>query len=272
MSEELGIIRECRNIVCGLRAKIDRVRTHHLNRDDLKGEVREVVDGYFRSDRPILLKRFRDEAIFAPIDEAMQELLRFAQRRTTVSRYGVLLNQLEHTWADLEVNTIKLFGDLTVGEVAELTPHEHAILETLKKLLPSAAASYQQVLEDLGVDQKLSWRGTAAELREALREVLDHLAPDAEVKASPGFKLEQGASGPTMKQKTRFILRSRRRSENARATVEDAVEVVEEKVGALVRSVYSRSSGTVHAGATKAEVLSAKRFVDTVLAELLEIG
>jgi hypothetical protein len=55
----------------------------------------------------------------------------------------------------------------------------------------------------------MSWRGPATDFRESLRETLDHLAPDSAVKAEPGFKLEQNTSGPTMKQKVRFILKKR---------------------------------------------------------------
>jgi hypothetical protein len=49
-------------------------------------------------------------------------------------------------------------------------------------------------------------------------------------------------------------------------------ELIEAQFGALVRSVYSQLSGSVHTGAEKKEILSIKRFVETVLIELLEIG
>lgn len=50
--------------------------------------------------------------------------------------------------------------------------------------------AYQQALLDLATPDRLSWRGPATDLREALRETLDVLAPDDEAKAMPGFKLE----------------------------------------------------------------------------------
>jgi hypothetical protein len=59
---------------------------------------------------------------------------------------------------------------------------DRQIIETLEKLLPSAAASYKQGASDLKQAQRYSWRGPATDFRESLRETLDHLAPDLEVK------------------------------------------------------------------------------------------
>lgn len=267
----IEIIRGCQRIVQELRASLTTVRTKHVNREDIKEKVRGVVDGYFRTDRPILLHRLRNEELFVDIDRLMQELLRFSQHRTLTTRYKNTLKKLQQEWDHLEISSIPLFGDLTGGEIPQLTPAEIQIIETLERLCPSAAACYKQAFGDLNDESRISWRGTAAELREALREVLDTLASDAEVQKSPGFKLEKDARGPTMKQKVAFVLKSRRQSETARKTVEHAADVVEEKVGGFVRSVYNRSSVSVHAGRARDEVLSIKRFVDTVLIDLLEI-
>ena len=141
----------------------------------------------------------------------------------------------------------------------------------LAPLCPEAAACYEQALQDLVQRPRLSWRGPAAELREALREVLDKLAPDEDVRNSPGFRVEANTSRPTMKQKARFILKSRDWPRNSMKVTETAVETVEEKVGALVRSVYGRSSGSVHVSQDEQEVVAVKRYVEAVLADLLEV-
>jgi len=74
-----------------------------------------------------------------------------------------------------------------------------------------------------------------------------------------------------MKQKTRFILKAREQSSDARKPVEDAVNVIEDQVGAFVRSVYTRASGSVHVQRSKREVLSIQRFVKTAMVEILEV-
>ena len=64
---------------------------------------------------------------------------------------------------------------------------EQIIVETLDDFLPSAAQSYRQGVQDLysGVP-RFSYRGTACELREALQETLDYLAPDEDITNSHG--------------------------------------------------------------------------------------
>lgn len=267
----IEIIRECQRIIRDLRGALSSVKTAHVNREDIKERVRGVVDGYFRTDRPILLATLRNEQLLINLDALMQDLLRSTQGRTLTSRYKTTLKRILREWEQLELHSIPLFADMTGGQVPELNRVESQIVDTVEKLCPSAALCYRQALNDLNSASRISWRGTAAELREALREVLDTLAPDQEVQKSPGFKLEKDARGPTMKQKVAFVLKSRNKTEIARKTVEQATDVVEEKVGGFVRSVYNRSSVSVHTTREKDEVLSVKLFVDTVLVELLEI-
>jgi hypothetical protein len=114
-------------------------------------------------------------------------------------------------------------------------------------------------------------RGTAVELREALREVLDHLAPDNEVTKMAGFTLEANQTRPTMRQKARFVLRSRGYSDATAKAPEDAAAVIEELVAALVRSVYQTGAFTTHVASAQSRVKQLKMYVETVFAELLTI-
>jgi len=62
--------------------------------------------------------------------------------------------------------------------------------------LPSAALSYRQALVDISDIRRQSFRGPAAELRAAMREVVDKLAPDEDVMVADGFKLEKDRTEP----------------------------------------------------------------------------
>lgn len=83
-------------------------------------------------------------------------------------------------------------------QIPRLHPHngllsqvEAAILQPLDKILALTALSYRQAIQYLADQKCYSYRVVAAEFREVLREVLDHLAPDADVMTAPGFKLEK---------------------------------------------------------------------------------
>ena len=124
---------------------------------------------------------------------------------------------------------------------------------------------------DLAASERLSWRGPATDFREALRETLDHLAPDNEVKMQPGYKQEPNTNGPTMKQKVRYVLKQRNESKVAVETSEGAANSVDAIVGGFVRSVYSRSSVSTHTATNRDEVIRVRDFVKLALSELLEI-
>jgi hypothetical protein len=117
----------------------------------------------------------------------------------------------------------------------------------------------------------VSFRGAAHELREAVREVLDQLAPDEKVINAPGFKFEKDRTKPTMKQKVRFIFKNQQRSSTASGPAEIAADGIAEITASMARSTYDRGSISAHTEQTKAEVLKVKRYVDAVLHDILEV-
>jgi hypothetical protein len=165
----------------------------------------------------------------------------------------------------------------TIGQRADVTSEpildsaDQRIIDVLSEVLPSAALSYEQAARDLASTHRLSWRGPATDLRESLRETLDHLAPDAEVIAQPGFRLEPDATAPTMKQKARFASRKRGLGSAASQTSEAAVDAVEATMGTFVRSVYTRSNVSTHTPTNRGEVVTVHRLVRTVLGDLLAV-
>lgn len=151
------------------------------------------------------------------------------------------------------------------------SPTDELIISTLNDLCPTASLAYQQALIDVGGVDRLSWRGPATDLREALRETLDVLAPDPDVMATSGFRLEEDAKRPTMKQKVRYVLKNRGMPSGALETPESAVVGIEGLVGGLTRSVYTRSSVSTHTATTRAEASRVLAWVRLVICELLEI-
>ncbi len=149
------------------------------------------------------------------------------------------------------------------------TPVERLIVKTLSKTIPAAAASYEQCLSDLNNSRK-SCRGVAHELREVLREVLNYLAPDADVLAA-GFKLEERTTHPTQRQKALHILRKRGLSKEAMTAPELAISMAEEIGASITRAAYSRGAKNAHTVSSVGDVRQLKMYIDAVLAELLEI-
>jgi hypothetical protein len=234
-----------------------------------RDQAKRVVQSYFREVRPYLISLAIDSVQVEQFDRISQYLLKLASRTSRRSTYRARMRELENLRGQVEIS-IEIQASSGVHPTARLTTTtEAAILATLDQIVPSTALSYQQVLQDLTDGQRVSYRGTAAELREVLRELLDHLAPDIEVLKT--IKLEKDQRGPTMKQKAIFIMKARGLGETARKTSVDAVGAVEESVSSLARSIYNRGSVSTHVKTTRNEVLTLKAYADAILADLLQI-
>jgi hypothetical protein len=258
-----------------LDGKVRRVKSVNVNSKTLKDDAIALATEYFEEHRARATMLFQDEALITAFDGDWQHLVRLAQGNNARRSYQTLLRRLRKTIAELNVSGIATpsssSGETTTA--IDFSRAETQLLQTLEGYVPSAAASYKQGILDLDPKQeRVSYRGTASEFREALRETMDHLAPDADVMAEPNFKAEENQKKPTMKQKVAFILGSRSRSKTQRKSTEKATEVVDALCGEVARAVYDRASLSTHVETTRSEVIKIKRYVDTVLFDLLEIA
>lgn len=253
-------------------ASIKRVRGQFASATAFREEAKEAVQFYFRQVRPQLVTLPLAPEDIDGIDSINQHLLELAARPNRKSTYRSEMRKLNALRGRVETEIeIRANTPTSTQPATQLTTStEAAILRTLDQLVPTIALSYKQVLLDLSDKQRTSYRGTASELREVLRELLDHLAPDEDVLKS-GAKLEKDQRRPSMKQKAVFILKSRGIGETGRKTSEHAVEAIENSVGQLARSVYDRGSLSTHVATTRQEVLTLKGYADAVLADLLQI-
>lgn len=204
------------------------------------------------------------------VDESWQQLIRLAHGRNLRKSYINRLNLIKKAMTELNVLSISSPRKLDDSQ-AKFSQSESVLIHTLGALVPSACQSYIQGILDLASGERDSYRGTAAEFREAFRETLDHLAPDEAVMAADGFVLEEGRALPTMKQKVKFILKSRGMTGTKRIVAETSLDLIETLCAEIARAVYNRASLATHLQTTRTEVLQLKRYVDTLLFDLLEI-
>lgn len=252
------------------RKELVALSVKQLNSQSKRDQLRSIAEIYFHDIRPAIESDPRQIDRMKEVDLVMQSLVELCHRRGAVGGYLELLRKAKKHLITLDTELVTTTG--SSSEPSEVTgPIDRKILITLRALLPSAAVSYEQALIDLASKDRVSWRGPATDLREALRETLDHLAPDRDVEASQGYKHEQNAQRPTMKQKVRYILRSRGISKNIATSSEDAADSIESMIGQFVRSVYNRSSISTHTPTERQEVMRVLDFVRVVMCELLEI-
>lgn len=260
--------------LAALQAQIRRSRAINVNSWQSKSGTIELATRYFTSYRPVLVNAIRESETLKAHDAKWQDLVRLAQGNNMRRSYIRLIGTIEKELKEFSIISLSRAseGEGENQSLSPLTPSEKQLVSTLEALLPTAAASYRQGILDLRQGDRLSYRGTACELREALRETLDHLAPDDDVMNQSGFKLDDGQKKPTMKQKARFVMNSRGRSKTQRDVAEKSISGVESLTGELVRATYDRASLATHLETTRIEVQRIKRYVDTVLFDLLEVS
>lgn len=233
-----------------------------LDSSTKRAEISEAAESYFRD----LASLIADADLRSVADASANYLFELRHKRGTTSRVASELKSLRSV-----LQRVELVGLQRPIHASTVNPVDDLIFRTLQQMVPAAAASYRQALIDLADNRRISWRGTATEIREALRETLDHLAPDAEVTTQPNFRLEPELKGPSMKQKVRFILAARGVSKSASAVPEDASSAVEAAFASLVRSLYTRGSVSTHTPTSKSEVERVLMWARAVFQELLEL-
>lgn len=261
-----------KSLVDGANAFIRQLRRGNqkqVKSKPLRATIQDYIRQYFENGRSVFPPSIRESDQIKELDDAFQDLMRCTHAQTTATRYVKVLQTIVQNVQNLEIVA------LPTTDTPKINPphhdHDQLILDTLQKLTPAAKLAFEQGLRDLNGPDRVSWRGSAVEFREALREVLDTLAPDKDVISQPGYKQEKDVHGPTMKQKTVFILKSRGAPSSELRSLTDSVNIVDEMVGNFVRSVYQRSSNATHTTTTKPEVQRIRDYVTLALKELLEI-
>lgn len=147
---------------------------------------------------------------------------------------------------------------------------ESEIFKALSRLSEPLANSYIQVKMDLEDSSRSSWAGTAHEIREVLSTLLRILAPDEKVTVQKWYRQEEKTSGPTQKQRVRFILQENGAGSKENEVVELATKL-EEMIGDIVRATYSRASDAAHRFKNRKEVIRIVKYFDVFAIDLLDL-
>jgi Predicted pPIWI-associating nuclease len=252
----------------GFSRHISQARTVNINAASLRSEAKNVAQYYFRDSRAALSDLGLEEHLDV-LDTAFKTLLELSDRPNATASYKKQIKMIRKLMPKM-TSRIELNRGI-VRAVANINEEDARIIETLEGLVPAAALSYKQAITDLTDDRRISFRGPALELREALRETLDHLAPDDAITSADWYVQERGRPGPTMKQKVRFILKARGQGRSSSTVPEQTTTTVDEMVGTLTRSVYDRTSFATHVASERRTVIQIRRYVVAILHDILEL-
>src|SRR5450631_3727190 len=161
------------------QSALRRRRAVNVNDQIAKQQAVALAHQYFNDARALLIRSVGESDAVLDHDSTWQQLVRLAHGNNSRGSYVRLLSKIRRQLREFSVMAVVAGSVARVEDPREAGPtaEETQLLETLDRLVPSAAASYRQGFNDLAGSDRISYRGTAAEFREALRETLDHLAP-----------------------------------------------------------------------------------------------
>lgn len=262
------------SLVSKLYSDLGASRTVEVSSEQEKVATKQLVRYFFRNIRSSLIEC---EIEISEIDQYLQTLLELANKRGHRKVYLENLRSIKKLIPSIEIQRERWMSvhKTVAGRMQVVfTQTENNLQKILNKLDSGLGDSYKQALLDLSDVNRISYGGTANELREVVRRVLDKLAPDDDVEKADWFTLESGTHKPTMKQKTRFILVSRGLAKSQRELAEKGVNLIDieiDAIGGITRSTYDSGSSMSHARAAKEHALRLKRYVDAVLCDILEV-
>ena len=127
-----------------------------------------------------------------------------------------------------------------------------------------------QIKRDVEDTSRVSWAGTAHEIRQLLSTLLEKLAPDQFVTTQLWYKQDPGTAQPTRKQRVRYILEMHKAGSKEQA-VADTVADLDERIAALVTETYSRGSDAAHRYKPGSEVKRILGYFEAFAQDLLNL-
>lgn len=250
-----------------LRKALQARTAIYVNTPEEISRVRAVVTTWFRTLRPRLEAAGVTASNLEFVDQVARQCMELTLQRSKRKKCLSTIAKLSKTF---KKQIVVLIHTQTFKEGAASLAAPTDIIERLRRLSPGLATSYQQIYVDVGGAARLSYRGTANEIREVLRETMDRLAPDEEVMARPWYKHEGDRTQPTQRQKARYILERRSAASAQLAVATEAIRIVENGLSQLAREMYTRTSAAAHTSADIAEIQRVLRYFEALIVDLCE--
>ena len=252
-----------------LKPVLRRNKDRQVFSQELRHRIRAVAETWPNDVRLQVVGNILGDERVGIADDAARKIIEATFHNTTANKY---LDQV----AALRKAVIGLHVRSTVtGQNAVEKPSADtlAVERGLEALNPAIADSYRQVLLDLRDNERISLRGTANELREVLREVLEVRSPDEMVMKESWYQTKdaQGREKhrPTYADRAKYAVRLQSKGKNIQKQTPGSVERADELLGSIVRSTYDRGSGAAHTETERSEIIKQLRYVNAVLLELL---
>lgn len=253
-----------------LQARLRQSKRATVSLQEIRTLSKSVANLWSNDISPMAKLASNNETALNSIDSLMDQLVAHTLRPTKKAVYLTTVREALRTYdKQIFVHLHKQVGAVLSGTASI---GDNSVIDALAKISESLVAGYQQVHKDLADDTRISWRGTADEIREVLRELLEFLAPDEQVKRMTWYKQEPNTEGPTQAQRAKYALEQRAAQTHRVNATQETVNLVEQSISRLVRKTFQRANNAAHTAQDKNEVKRILGYFDLLAKDLLGLG
>jgi hypothetical protein len=248
-----------------LDRELSRRSTRTTRSKEDANAIRALIEAWFRTYRPALAEVFGDLPAVDNVDRDLRDLLSIVGSKMVISDLRARLRAVARM---IERDILPAYDaarwTTAAAPATRQVQPSGPLVTRLRSLSPELADSYEQVQADLQDGARMTFLGTAGEIREVMRATIHLLSPDEEVAAQEWFVGDDNGR-PTQAERIRFVVQSKSGADSAI----EAAEIIDTKVGRFGRQLYQRASKSFHAGTQRDEVGRIATWVDAVLNEIL---
>lgn len=157
------------------------------------------------------------------------------------------------------------------GTLAESPLHDFELHARLANVGTNLADKYISAWKIYQTEEIPNYSGVVHEIRDILTLLLDTIAPNGDVMAETGFKLEAGRNNPTRRQRVRYAVRRLYDPEHAKeiASDFDLLEILYERLAQAATGAYRRASDLAHNSTPRERAYRVLKQWEGLLAQLL---
>ena len=155
--------------------------------------------------------------------------------------------------------------------MAESPLHDFELHARLANVGTNLADTYISAWKIYQTEEIPNYSGVVHEIRDILTLLLDTIAPNGDVMAETGFKLEAGHNNPTRRQRVRYAVRRLYDPEHAKeiASDFDLLEILCERLAQAATGAYRRASDLAHNSTPRERAYRVLKQWEGLLAQLL---
>lgn len=180
-------------------------------------------------------------------------IVNISDENDCIQRRGMMFSRWQVSFGNHAQSKLAL--DLSLAALLE------AVHPDYRAKYVSAWTIYEQVMPN--------YSGAVSEMRDLITLILHSFAPDDQVMAQPGFKLDRDQTKPTRRQRVMFVFKEKREQGKAVASDDELLDSNAARLASIIGTAYSNASALTHTTASRELAFASLKQSESILVQLI---